>query len=185
MDIFQLFGKLGWDHILEGYDHLLFLLALVIRITGWRKLVGIVTAFTLTHTIAMLGVALDLVSLSSRWVEAGIAFSICFSALQNVVSETPRYKWVLAGAFGFVHGAGFSSHLIAMLKEMQTGSELVPALTGFLAGLEAGQLLFVGLVTALVLSLRFWSRLELLKTELSRAIAAVGLYLFVIRVFDL
>jgi hypothetical protein len=183
MAVFSLFAELGWDHIREGYDHLLFLLALVVRVQQWKKLLGIVTAFTLTHTIAMLGVALNLVSVSPAVVEAAIAFSIFFSAMQNVLSDEPRYKWLIAGAFGFVHGAGFSSHLVAMLREMNAGTELAAALTGFLAGLEAGQLIFVTLVALLAYVLRFWSRVDAAKMELSRAIAAIGLYMCIIRIF--
>lgn len=170
------FFLLGIEHILTGYDHLLFVLALLL---GGRSLAGlakIVTAFTIAHSLTLGAAALDLVSLPSALVEAVIALSIAWVAFENL---SPRYalgrRWLLSFLFGLVHGFGFSS----VLKEigLPAGSELL-ALLNFNLGVEAGQL--AALLLALpVLRLLEKSGRQAHATRLaSWLVLAIGLALF-------
>lgn len=181
MPDFQLFLSLGWQHIWEGYDHLLFLLALIVQLRSWRDGIFTITAFSLTHTFSMVFVAAGWLSVPEGVVESAIALSIVFSAVMNVVSPENRSQWMVAGAFGFVHGAGFSTHLMSLMTAFDSALEIIPVLAGFLTGLELGQIVFVLIAGLAGYALRFWSLLPAIKVELLRTIAAVGLYLFIVR----
>lgn len=178
---FNLFLRLGWVHIWEGYDHLLFLAALILFLTHWRAVLLTVTAFTAGHSLAMVVVAGGFLSVSPVLVESTIAFSIFAGALHNLVRPESTQKWILAGSFGLIHGAGFSGQLFSLMGEQDSALALIPALGGFFAGLEAGQLLFVGLAAGFFFLIRSYKGTNILKVEISRAIAASGLYLFVLR----
>ena len=153
------FIRLGFDHILDGIDHLLFLLCLVIPYRQWRPLVLIVTAFTLAHSITLIASAFNLAP-DALWfpplIEMLIAGSIVYMALENIVlatvgSRTPgadsaeatadrlTRRWMIAFAFGLVHGFGFS---FALKETLQfAGSHLLTSLFAFNIGIELGQLL--------------------------------------------
>ncbi len=124
------FVKLGFEHILDGIDHLLFLLCLVapFRLRHFRTLIGIITAFTVAHSITLIAAALGFVP-AGRWfpplVEVLIALSIVYMALENVVvalrngqnaEASLRWRWLIAGFFGLVHGFGFS---FALKQDLQ------------------------------------------------------------------
>ncbi len=133
----------GIHHILGGLDHLLFLVCLVIpfRRLGWN-LVGVVTAFTVAHSITLLGAAYGLVP-SGAWfpplVETLIAASIVYMAIENVIAPNLSRRWLLTGAFGLVHGFGFS---FVLSEELQfAGRHLLLSLFAFNVGVEIGQLL--------------------------------------------
>ncbi len=139
----------GVDHILAGFDHLVFVLALILLIHDRWTLVKTVTAFTLAHSITLAGATLGLVSLPQKPVEAAIALSIAFLAVELVKSKPGRrrtseqYPWVVAFVFGLLHGFGFAGAL------RETGlpqSDVMLALLTFNLGVEAGQLLFVATV---------------------------------------
>ncbi len=152
------FVTLGFFHILDGTDHLLFLLCLVIPFRRFRALVLIVTAFTIAHSITLIASAFDLAP-GGLWfpplVETLIAVSILYMALENIAGVmSVQRRWLLAFAFGLVHGFGFS---FALRETLQfAGSHLVTSLLSFNVGVEAGQLLVLAvLVPALQLLFRF------------------------------
>ena len=151
------FVALGFQHILDGTDHLLFLLCLVIPLRRLRPLVLVVTAFTLAHSTTLIASAFGLAP-EALWfpplVETLIAASIVYMALENIVAPHVRLRWAIAFAFGLVHGFGFS---FALRQTLQfAGSHLLTSLVAFNVGVELGQLLVLGvLVPALGLLFRF------------------------------
>ena len=137
------FVKLGFFHILDGTDHLLFLLCLVIPFRRLRALVGVVTAFTVAHSITLLASAYGFAP-DSLWfaplIETLIAASIVWMALENIAGATStRWRWAMAFGFGLVHGFGFS---FALRETLQfAGAHLAVSLLSFNVGVELGQLL--------------------------------------------
>src|SRR6185369_14875836 len=128
----------GVEHILTGYDHLLFLFALMIGGGSAWSLVKIVTAFTLAHTLTLAAAALDLIVVPARIVESAIALSIAYVALENffILQRSASKRWLVSLAFGLVHGFGFS----AVLKELELPADgLAWSLLLFNLGVEAGQ----------------------------------------------
>ncbi|MBK7644586.1 MAG: HupE/UreJ family protein [Planctomycetes bacterium] len=134
------FVGLGLQHILTGYDHLAFLLALVVASRGLRGLVGVVTSFTLAHSLSLAAASLGWVVPPARAVEVGIALTIVFVALRNVLDDRPRRLWPEAFAFGLVHGLGFAG---ALSQTLSAQTQKLKALFGFNAGVEIGQLAVV------------------------------------------
>jgi hypothetical protein len=151
------FVRLGFFHILDGTDHLLFLLCLVIPFRRMRALVLVVTSFTLAHSITLIASAYDLAPGASWFpplIETLIAMSIVYMALENIVSPRLTRRWLITFAFGLVHGFGFS---FALRETLQfAGSHLLTSLLSFNIGVELGQLLVLAvLVPALDLLFRF------------------------------
>jgi hypothetical protein len=175
------FFLLGIEHILSGYDHLLFLLGLLLRGGGWVSLAKIITAFTLAHSITLALAVLNLVVLPDRLIEAVIALSIAFVAAENLfLSPVVSRRWLVSFCFGLVHGFGFS----AALRELGLPSHgLLLSLFGFNAGVEAGQALVVAVVLPLIVVLRRSRWEERMVWSSSLAILLVGLVLFVERAF--
>jgi hypothetical protein len=141
------FVELGFRHILDGTDHLLFLLCLVIPFRRLRTLILVVTAFTVAHSVTLIASAFGLAP-DGLWfpplVETLIAASIVYMALENVVIAQPRRRWMIAFGFGLVHGFGFS---FALRQTMQfAGSHLLTSLLAFNVGVELGQLLVLALL---------------------------------------
>jgi hydrogenase/urease accessory protein HupE len=175
------FFLLGVHHILTGYDHLLFLLALLLRGGTLLSLIKIVTAFTVAHSITLALAVLGVVTLPDRLVESVIAASIVWVAVENViVTRPPRRRWLVGFVFGLVHGFGFSSALGPLA--LPTG-RLAWALFTFNLGVEAGQtLVIVALLPALVwLERRQWPSRVVQAASL--AVAAAGLVWLIERVF--
>ena len=148
---------LGVEHILFGIDHLLFVLALVLIVRGAGLLVKTITAFTLAHSITLALATLGFVKVPSAPVEAIIALSIVFVASEIVRSHrgqrglTERAPWIVAGAFGLLHGFGFAG----ALSEVGLSANDIPlALLLFNVGVEVGQLAFVAVVLALLAIVR-------------------------------
>jgi hypothetical protein len=136
------FVKLGFEHILSGTDHLLFLLCLVIPLRRIRTLVAVVTAFTVAHSITLIASAYDFAP-GGLWfpplVETLIAMSILYMALENIVGAAVQRRWMITLGFGLVHGFGFS---FALRETLQfAGSHLLSSLLAFNVGVELGQLL--------------------------------------------
>jgi hypothetical protein len=152
--IFVDFVRIGMEHILGGLDHLLFLLTLVIAAAGWRYWLGVVTSFTLAHSITLSLSALDMLRLPGQIIEPGIALSIVIMALLNLRRQTgratgaSRARLAVVFACGLLHGFGFASAIGAMAVD--TGSR-VATLAGFNLGIELGQCLFVGTVISLAM----------------------------------
>ena len=153
--------KLGVEHILLGFDHLLFVLALLIITQGRWRLVKTVTAFTVAHSVTLALATLGFVHVPSPPVEAIIALSIAFVAVEIVhVRQGPsslaaRAPWLVALAFGLLHGFGFAG----ALSEIGLPTGQIPlALLFFNLGVEVGQLLFIGAILALVALIRLARR---------------------------
>ena len=135
------FVKLGVEHILSGIDHMLFLLCLVIPFRRVKPLIPVITAFTLGHSITLIGTAYNLAPVGAwfpPFVEAAIAASIFYMALENIVGANLRRRWVIAALFGLVHGFGFADVLKGQLQF--AGSYLLVSLLSFNIGIELGQL---------------------------------------------
>ena len=151
------FVRSGFEHILSGTDHLLFLLCLVIPLRRMRTLIAVVTSFTAAHSITLIASAYDLAP-SALWfpplVETLIATSIVYMALENIVGASMTRRWLITFGFGLVHGFGFS---FALRDSLQfAGSHLLTALLSFNLGVELGQLLVLAvLVPALGVLFRF------------------------------
>lgn len=168
--------RLGVHHILSGFDHLLFVLGLLLIVgSGW-SLVGTVTAFTVAHSITLALAVLDVVHLPSAPVETAIALSILLLAVELARPRgapptlTARFPWVVAFAFGLLHGFGFAG----ALGEVGLPPGEVPlALLFFNLGVEAGQLLFVGALVVVAALLRRLKAQRLL--EVWRQAAPLGI----------
>jgi hypothetical protein len=151
------FIELGFFHILDGPDHLLFLLCLVIPFRRFRPLVVVVTAFTVAHSITLISAAYGIAP-SALWfpplIETLIAASIVYMALENMIAVSLARRWVITFAFGLVHGFGFS---FALRETLQlAGSHLLTSLLAFNIGVELGQLLVLAvLIPALELLFRY------------------------------
>ncbi len=152
------FVKLGFLHILDGTDHLLFLFCLVIPFRRFRALIPVVTSFTVAHSITLIASAYDL-GPDALWfpplIETLIAVSIVYMALENIVGTTNvQRRWIITFAFGLVHGFGFS---FALRQTLQfAGSHLLTSLLSFNVGVELGQLVvLVVLIPALELLFRY------------------------------
>ncbi|MBR1237819.1 HupE/UreJ family protein [Bradyrhizobium sp. AUGA SZCCT0182] len=142
---------LGVEHILFGFDHLLFVLALVILVRDWRRVFLTVTAFTLAHSLTLAAATLGFVSVPGPPIEAAIALSIVLVAVEIINDRrgTPsfaaRWPWLVAFCFGLLHGFGFAG----ALAEVGLPHHAIPiALLFFNLGVEIGQLAFVGAVLA-------------------------------------
>src|SRR5271169_2400926 len=152
------FVKLGFFHILDGTDHLLFLFCLVIPFRRFRALIPVVTAFTVAHSITLIASAYNLAP-DVLWfpplIETLIAISIVYMALENIVGgSTVERRWMMSFGFGLVHGFGFS---FALRQSMQfAGSHLLASLLSFNIGVELGQLLvLLMMIPVLELLFRF------------------------------
>ena len=136
------FTRDGFFHILDGIDHLLFLLCLVIPFRRLRPLVAVVTAFTLAHSITLIASAFDMAP-TALWfpplIETLIAASIVYMAIENITGAHLERRWIVTFGFGLVHGFGFS---FALRESLQfAGSHLLTSLLAFNLGVELGQLL--------------------------------------------
>jgi hypothetical protein len=168
------FIKLGIEHIITGYDHLLFLVALLATAQGFWSVVRIVTAFTFAHSVTLSIATLDILTIPGRIIEPLIAASIVWVALENLlVTEPDRRRWIWSFVFGLVHGFGFASALGELgLK----GSAIVRALVGFNVGVEIGQLIFVALFLPALAVLKRGRGASLTPRIASVAVAIVGSY---------
>jgi HupE/UreJ protein len=175
------FLRLGVEHILTGYDHLLFLAALLLPGGRLLTLLKIVTAFTVAHSITLALAVLGVVTIPGRLVECVIAASIVWVALENVLlPHAPSRRWLVSFLFGLVHGFGFASTLTAL--ELPSRN-LALALLGFNLGVETGQMLVVALLLPLLVWMRRWQWEPRVVRAASLAVAAVGFAWFVERLF--
>jgi len=175
------FFRLGIEHILTGYDHLLFLGALLLRGGRLLSLFKIITAFTVAHSITLALAVLGLVAIPERLVECVIAASIVYVALENVfLRDAPSQRWVVSFLFGLVHGFGFASALNPLHLPPR---HLALALLGFNLGVEGGQALVVALLLPILVWMRGsrWER-RAVQTA-SGAVALLGFIWFFERLF--
>lgn len=152
---FRAFLKLGVEHIIRGYDHLLFLAGLLLACRRLGTMAGIITCFTLAHSITLALAAFDVVSLPSRIVEPLIAASIVFVGVENLLrrGEEPPRRWLLTFGFGLVHGFGFAGALKAAGLGAG-GASLAMPLFSFNLGVEIGQIAVAAVFLPLLLLLR-------------------------------
>ena len=161
MSEFQAYLQLGFDHITDsnGYDHILFIMALcsVYTLIDWKKVIILVTAFTIGHSITLALATTGLVSVNADWIELLIPVTIIITAILNFFYKVPvasfnrkektaslRYPFALF--FGLIHGLGFSNYLRVLLGKE---AEIFNPLLGFNIGLELGQLIIVFIVLSI------------------------------------
>lgn len=154
MSDFSIYFQLGWQHILDltGYDHILFVLVLCCSYTlkDWRRLLWLVTAFTVGHSITLALAAFKIVRIDTSWIEFLIPITILITALYNLPKKrkqrNPYILYVMTLCFGLIHGLGFSNYLQSLLGQE---ANIVLPLLSFNIGLEFGQLIIVFFVILL------------------------------------
>ncbi|MBW7453095.1 HupE/UreJ family protein [Paenibacillus sepulcri] len=147
------FFTLGINHILSGYDHLLFLFSLLIARQKFKQYAAMITAFTIAHSITLTLTVLGIINVSPSIVEPAIALSICFVAVDNIIRKQVSHRWVLTFFFGLIHGMGFAD----ILKEMDLPrSQLAVDLISFNLGIEAVQVTLVAILLPLLMMLHRW-----------------------------
>lgn len=149
MQDFSLYFELGWQHILDwqAYDHILFVAALcgVYLIADWRKILVLVTAFTIGHSVTLALSVFDKILIPSKWIEFLIPVTIFITAFINIIRKRTFKKkfnptYALALLFGLIHGMGFSNYLKSLLGK---SNNVVAELFAFNIGLEFGQIIIV------------------------------------------
>jgi hydrogenase/urease accessory protein HupE len=180
------FFRLGVQHIMGGYDHLLFVAALLLACRTFREAATIITFFTVAHSITLTLAALDLVRVRSSIIEPAIAATILFVAAENL-AHRPRLGWrcAITFFFGLIHGLGFASDLRKMLPG-STFRQVVSPLLKFSAGVETGHLALVALALPLLLLLkRKAPRVDRCVSPVaSGVISAVGAFWLVTRIWS-
>ncbi len=167
------FVQLGFAHILDGIDHLLFILCLVIPFRRVRPLIAIITSFTIAHSITLFASALGFAP-TGLWfppfIEVLIALSIVFMAFENIVGASLQRRWLYAFGFGLVHGFGFS---FALRESLQfAGTHLITSLLGFNIGVELGQLFCLAIAIPVLNALFKYVVAERIGTILLSALVA-------------
>jgi len=170
MGQFQLYFNLGINHILDlaGFDHILFVVALcaIYLSRDWKKILILVTAFTIGHSVTLALATLKIINVSTEWVEFLIPVTIAITAIVNIFKPKPSNKrgiqinYIFALFFGLIHGLGFSNYLRALLGKE---TSLFQPLLAFNIGLEVGQLVIVGafmLIASLLVGLTGINRKE-------------------------
>ena len=185
------YGREGVWHIWIGFDHVLFLLSLLLPAVllaprfapAALEVFKVVTAFTVAHSITLALAALSVVTLPSRLVESAIAASVVLAALNNLFPVVQRGRWLVAFTFGLIHGFGFAS----VLTELGLPKEgLLLALVGFNLGVEAGQLCIVALFLPIAYTLRdSWMYRRVVVVGGSALIVLIAALWMIERVFDL
>jgi len=170
---FRRFFVLGVEHIWTGYDHLAFLLALLLPGGTLARLAGIVTAFTIAHSITLGLAALGILTLPVRPVEVAIAASVVIAALDGLRPHAHDRRWLLTFAFGLIHGFGFAG----VLRQAGLPSDAVALpLLAFNLGVEAGQLVIVVLTVPLIRAVARSRRGPAVLRAITLAIAALGAF---------
>ena len=157
LEVAKTYTLLGIEHILQGFDHLLFVFALLLIAKNMRQLILTITAFTLAHSITLAGVTFGYLKLPQQPIEAVIALSIIFLAMEvihqrrGIEGMASRFPWVVSFTFGLLHGFGFAG----ALAEIGLPQQSVPlALLFFNVGVETGQLIFVSVVVLIGIMLK-------------------------------
>jgi hypothetical protein len=174
------FVRLGVEHILTGYDHLLFLLALLVGARSFWRVLCIASMFTLAHSITLSIAVLGLVHPPAAVVEPLISASIVWVAVENTLGEPrPWHRYTVTFGFGLVHGLGFADALAPLAL---SGWSLVRALAGFNIGVEFGQAIAILLAMPILFAIGRLARAVLVYRFASLAVAATGTYWFVERI---
>jgi hypothetical protein len=166
------FGLMGTEHILSGFDHLVFLLMLMIVAREIKDLIFVATAFTVAHSITISAATLDWVQFSPAWIEPLIVATILYVAVENFLAATPKSRLLFTFGFGLVHGLGFAS---ALAEGPLPKTEELLALFSFNIGVEIGQIFFLAACFPL------WQRLLRHAPEIHarRALSGVAILLCV------
>jgi hydrogenase/urease accessory protein HupE len=173
---------LGIEHILTGYDHIAFLIGLIVIGLSFREVLKIITAFTIAHSITLLLAALQIISINSRFVESVIAVSICYIALENLFKKEVKYRWLITFCFGLIHGFGFAS----ALQELIVGkANLVLSVVSFNLGVETGQLMIFFVLLPVLHLLKQKMEFRRVTAAVSVAILIFGFTWLLERLFDL
>jgi hydrogenase/urease accessory protein HupE len=189
MSEFELYFELGREHILDikGYDHILFVVALcaIYQISEWKKVLILVTAFTVGHSLTLALAVLDIINVNKPLIEFLIPVTIFITAVFNIIrgdresnQQSIHLNYIFAMFFGLIHGMGFSSYLKSMLGR---NSDLITQLFSFNLGLEIGQIiiviavLIIGFITTSIIrrSRRDWNLV------VSSAVAGVAIILMI------
>lgn len=192
MSIFQLYLKLGLDHIadLQGYDHILFIIALTVvyPLREWKKLLILVTAFTIGHSLTLFLATLDIIWINTDLIEFLIPVTIFITAIGNIVQKSEKiyagrhkFKYATALFFGLIHGLGFSNYLRSLLSSEEG---IVLPLLSFNIGIELGQIIIVMIIAGLTLLFvdLFGAKRREWNLVLSGAAAGISLILAVERI---
>ncbi len=188
LSVMQRYVRTGIEHIFLGYDHIAFLIAIVLWARRLLPVIKIVTAFTLAHSVTLSLATLQIVVIPSTIVEPAIAASIVFVAVENFFSRNVDGRWKVTFAFGLIHGFGFAG---ALQEFGLPANAVVPALAAFNIGVEIGQVAIVSIVVPLLIVLdRLFAvdrtkpvRAAALVYALSALITVLGSYWFLTRVF--
>ncbi|WP_309121454.1 HupE/UreJ family protein [Paenibacillus sp.] len=171
---------MGMEHIWGGLDHMLFVLALLLNVRGWKPLAATITAFTLGHSVTLVLSALELASLSPFVAEPLIALSILYVAAENLLRDKPtRSRLQVTALFGLVHGFGFAEILHGALS----GNIALP-LVSFNLGVEIGQLAVVAAALPILWAARRYAGRTAWPRYASGAVGAFGLYWFIERIIE-
>jgi hydrogenase/urease accessory protein HupE len=176
------FLVLGVEHILTGYDHILFVISVILTQQRLRDLFKVVTAFTVAHSFTLALSTLNIITLPAVWVESAIALSIVYMAYRNLRSGGFSHRNLLTFGFGLLHGLGFAS----ILRGVElTPQRLLVSLASFNLGVELGQLAIVTVVVVLLRQVQRMGWHQGIVKWSSLGIMAVGSYWFVQRAFGL
>jgi hypothetical protein len=189
MNDFWLYLQIGFHHIadIRGIDHILFIVALCIRyqFTDWKKLLVLVTAFTIGHSITLALSVFDMINYSMSWIEFLIPATIVITAFSNVFVKKFVFKakfpliYFLALFFGLIHGMGFSSYLKSLLGK---GESVIWQLLAFNLGLEVGQIMIVLII--LIITLIFVNLFKVNRREYLLFISAIAFALALQMAFE-
>ncbi len=189
MNDFWLYFQIGFHHIadIRGIDHILFIVALCIRyqFSDWRKLLVLVTAFTIGHSITLALSVFDIIDYPMRWIEFLIPVTIVITAISNIFVKKFVFKakfpviYFLALFFGLIHGMGFSNYLKSLLGK---GESVIGQLLAFNLGLEAGQILIVLII--LLITLIFVNLFKVNRREYLLFISAIAFALALQMAFE-
>ncbi len=177
VEVMSTYLFLGIEHILQGFDHLLFVFALLLIVKNIHQLIWTITAFTLAHSITLGGASLGFISLPPKPIEAVIALSILFLAIEilhqrkGVNGITSRFPWLVSFTFGLLHGFGFAGALTEIGLPEQS---ITIALLFFNIGVEMGQLIFVSTVLLIGFALKKLNQNSLLEKSQIIVIYAIG-----------
>nr|WP_236587853.1 HupE/UreJ family protein [Tumebacillus amylolyticus] len=173
---------MGIEHILTGYDHLAFLLTLIILGGSFKNILKIVTSFTVAHSVTLILSAMSVVTLPTRLIESLVAVTILYVGIENQFIKNTNYRWVLTGFFGLVHGFAFAG---ALAETQVPKNHFLEALLTFNVGVEIGQLLVVIVLLPIILYIGRFNWNVWVVRGISGGVALFGLIWFMQRAFEL
>jgi hypothetical protein len=185
--MFKTYLELGFKHILDlnAYDHILFVMTLcaVFLLKDWKKVLILVTAFTIGHSLTLALSVFKIVAIDSNLIETLIPITIIFTALANIyhvftIKDVGKWSYISALVFGFIHGLGFSNMLKVLLGEEE---DVLKPLLAFNLGVEFGQLpiVFISMALSFIMCEVFKMSLKIWSTLISLVSIVVSLYLLV------